>query len=115
MSIEGHLLKVSAAASDLTVKPGQELLVPVKVAPVRPPGRARQARSWSVPEDLQGLLRMDPVIVPLGRAEATLRITTVAEPRLTGEQTLTIRATALQRGNLRVMSEAAVPFVAVGR
>jgi hypothetical protein len=109
MSIEGALLKVSAAANDLTVRPGQEIVVPVKIArSPRLPGPVKL--EVVLPEALRGLLRMDPVSVPPGRATATLRIQTADDPRLIGEHTLTIRATAYQPGNLLVLSEAAVLF-----
>jgi hypothetical protein len=109
MSIEGALLKVSAGADDLAVHPGREIVLPVKIA------RSSQLAGpvkleLVVPEAMQGLLRMEPVVVPPSRSEITLRISTSNDPRLTGEQTLTIRATANQSGDLRVVSEATVPF-----
>ncbi len=64
-----------------------------------------------VPDELQGLVKMAPLTLDAGKTEATVRITTVNDPRLIGEQTLTLRATAIQSGNLAVVSEAAVPFV----
>jgi len=114
MSIEGALLKVSAATTELTVQPGQELSVPIKIA--RSPKLAEPVKlELVVPDDLQGLVRMEPVMVPPGRSEATVRLVTVKDPRLTGEQTVTIRATALRPGKLRVQSDTAVPFVGAGR
>ena len=109
MSIEGALLKVSAAANDLTVRPGQEIVLPVKIArSPRLPGSVKL--ELELPEALKGLLRMEPVSAPPGRGEATLRIRTADDPRLTGELSFTIRATAYQPGNLLVLSEAAVSF-----
>jgi len=110
MSIEGHLLKVSAHAAELTVQPGKEVLIPVKIA--RSPRLTEPVKlELLLPESLKGLMRMEPLTLPPGRTEATLRINTVIDPRLNGEHTLTIRATAMQPGNLAVVSEAAVPIV----
>src|SRR5205823_1521944 len=89
MSIEGALLKVSASVSELTVKPGREILLPLRIA--RSPRLVEPVKLELVmPEDLAGLLRMEPVVLAPGRTEATLRITTVDDPRLTGEHTFTI-------------------------
>lgn len=111
MSIEGALLKLTASAGDLAIQPGKEMLLPVRIA--RSPKLAEPVKLELVlPESLQGLLRLEPLIVPPGQSEASLRITTVSDPRLTGEQSFTIRATAIQPGNLRVVSEVTVPFVA---
>ena len=53
---------------------------------------------------------MEPVVVQPDRNEAVLRIRTGEDARLTGEHSLTIRATAQQSGGLLVLSEATVPF-----
>jgi len=113
MSIEGALMKVTANAGEITIQPGKEIVVPVRIA------RAAKLTEplkleLIVPEELQGLLKMTPIVLDAGKTEATLRITTMADPKLIGEQSLTIRATAIQPGNLAVVSEAIVPFV-VGR
>jgi len=110
MSIEGALLKLTANAGEITLQPGKEVIVPVRVA--------RAARLTEpvklelvVPDELQGLLKMTPVVLDAGKSEATLRITSLNDKRLIGEQTLTLRATAIQPGNLAVVSEATVSFV----
>ena len=110
MSIEGHLMKVTAHANELMVQPGKEIAVPVKIA--RSVKLTEPVTLELVPpEGLESVMRMQPVTVPPGQSETTVRITTVNDPRLNGEQSFTIRATAVQPGNLRVISEAAVPFV----
>jgi hypothetical protein len=109
MSIEGHLLKVSAHANELTLQPGRELLVPIRIA--RSPKLPEPVKlELLAPDALSGALKMEPVTVPPGQSEATLRISTTNDPRLIGEQSITIRATAMQPGNLRVVSETVVPF-----
>ena len=110
MSIEGALLKLTAHPGEINLQRGKEIIVPVRLA------RASKLTEpvkleLIVPDELQGLLKMTPVILNSGKSEALLRITTVNDSRLTGEQTLTLRATAIQRGNLAVVSEATVQFM----
>ena len=42
------------------------------------------------------MFKADPIVVPPGRNEAVVLVSSVIDRRLLGEQTLTIRATALQ-------------------
>jgi hypothetical protein len=110
MSIEGALLKLTANPGEITLQRGNEIIVPVRVA------RASKLTEpvkleLIVPDKLQGLLKMTSVILDSSKSETTLRISTVNDSRLTGEQTLTLRATAIQPGNLAVVSEATVPFI----
>lgn len=112
MSIEGALLKVSVGAQDRTIRAGELILLPVRIA--RSAHLAEPVKLELVaPEELNGLLRMDPVVVPRDRAETTLRIASADDPRLAGEGTFTIRATAVQAGKLRVVSEASVTFLGI--
>jgi hypothetical protein len=108
MSIEGSLLKVSTPMQEATMKSGQELLVPFKIF------RSHKLQqpvtvALTVPEDLNGLLKAEPVLVPVGKTDGVLRITTVGDPRLQGERSLTLHATAMQPGNLPVWSDVVVP------
>src|SRR5262249_29539595 len=110
MSIEGALLKVSAGTEELTVRPGREITLPIKLA--RSPRLTGPVKLELVlPEEIQGTLRMESVVMQPDHNEAVLRIRTVEDVRLTGEHSLTIRATAQQPGGLLVLSEATVPFV----
>lgn len=61
-----------------------------------------------LPEELEGLLAAEPLVVPPGQAEADFRITASADPRLLGWQTFTIRATALPKPELPVISESRI-------
>ena len=61
-----------------------------------------------ISEELAGLLKAEPVVVPPGQAEVDFRITAANDPRMVGEHTLTICGTALQKGSLPVVSETAV-------
>jgi hypothetical protein len=107
MSIEGALLKLSHAATELTVRPGQTVAIPVKIA-----------RSAKLPEpvklelqledELLGVLKAEPLTIPVGQTEAVFRVTAATDARLTGEHTFTIRGTALQGGKYPVVSETQV-------
>ena len=46
--------------------------------------------------ELAGMLKADPIVVPPVRNEAVVLVSSAIDKRLPGEQTLTIRATALQ-------------------
>ncbi|HXD86946.1 MAG TPA: hypothetical protein VN641_10650, partial [Urbifossiella sp.] len=107
MTIEGALLKLSHAESELHVATGSSFAVRVKLAraaklhePVR--------LELRVPEELAGLLTAEPVEVPAGQTEADFRVTAAADPRLPGWRKLTIRGTALPAPDLPVVSETTV-------
>jgi hypothetical protein len=104
MSIEGALLKVSHAAVELKVTPGQTLEIPLRIF-----------RSAKLPEsvrlelrlgkDLVGALKADPLIVPPKQVEAVLRVTATPKLGISGSHTITVRATALQDGKYPAVSE----------
>src|SRR5437763_12783976 len=80
MSIEGALLKVSASNEELTVRPGREVTLPIKLA--RSPRLTGPVKLELVlPDEIQGTLRMEPVVVQADRNEAVLRIRTVEDAR----------------------------------
>jgi hypothetical protein len=113
MSIEGSLLKVSHAPGERTVRPGETVEIPVNVA--RSAKLAEPVRlELRLPEELAGLLAAEAVVVPPGQSEAVMRVTWAKGARLRGEYTLVIRGTALQGGNLPVVSETSVPFELIG-
>src|SRR5262249_3998046 len=75
VSVERALLKVSPGTDELTIQPGHEITLPIKLArSPRLPGPVKL--ELILPEGIQGTLRMEPAIVPPGRAEAVLRIRT---------------------------------------
>jgi hypothetical protein len=107
MTMEGALLKVSHQDRELAARTGSTVTVRVKVA--------RSARlkepvrlELRPPEELAGLVKADPVTVAAGQAEVDFPITITADPRAAGEHVVTIRGTAIQRGNLPVVSETPV-------
>jgi hypothetical protein len=107
MSLEGALMKLSQLAGELTVVPGAGFDIPVRLT--RSPKLPLEAVvTLIVPEELSGLLVAEPVTLPPGQVEAMIRITTAADPRLAGQQSFTLRATALPSPELPVVSEAGV-------
>lgn len=108
MSIEGALLKVSQSLGEMTLAPGGSFEVPVKVSrSAKLPEMVRV--ELQVPEELAGMVTAEPVMMAPDQESATLRVTTTANDRLLGDQTLTIRAVAMQNGTLPVVSQTTVP------
>lgn len=105
MTMEGALLKISADDRELVVPAGKPFDVHVKVA--RLAKLAEPARlELQLPEALAGKLKMEPLVVPVGKEEAVLRIIPTAT--LSGMHSFTIRATALQGGKYLAVSETLV-------
>ncbi|MEX2287638.1 MAG: hypothetical protein WD648_11155 [Planctomycetaceae bacterium] len=112
MSMEGALLKLSYNATELRVRPGEAFEIPLTIS-----------RSAKLPDlvrvelrldaELEGILHAEPLVVPAASDQAILRVQSADDQRLAGEIELTIRATAMERGNLPVISETAatVEFV----
>jgi hypothetical protein len=104
MSMEGALLKLSHGAGVVAMQPGAALDLPLKIA--RSPKLPEQVRIELVaPPELAGLLLAEPVSVPADRSETLFRVQTVADPRLQGEWKFTLKATAMQAGELPVVSQ----------
>ena len=110
MTMEGALLKLSHIEEEVTAKPGEPIVVKVRLA--------RSARLTEpvkleliFPEELASALKCEPLVVNNGKAEAELRIAVVDASRLLGEPSFTIRGTAIQPGNLKVVSETTVRVV----
>lgn len=113
MSIEGALLKVSHGLGEMTLPPGGTFEVPIRVA--RSEKLAESVRlELRLPEELAGMATAGELLLPPGEDTGLLRIATRNDPRLLGDQLLTIRAVALQEGRWPVVSETEVPvrFVA---
>lgn len=112
MSIEGSLLKVSHDARELTARPGETIAIPVTV--LRSAKLTEAVRlELRLPDDLAGCLTADAVVVPAGQGTAVFRVTR-KDARITGEHSITIRATSLLAG-LPVVSETTVPVAFVPR
>lgn len=104
MTMEGALLKLHHEGRERTVHAGQTFLVHVKLA--RSPRLPEAVRlELRLPAELPGLAKAETVIVPPNQAEADFRITLANDARLIGDHVLTIRGTAIQPGNLAVVSE----------
>ena len=106
MSIEGSILKVSAP-TELTIKPGESVAVPVSV--LRSAKLAVPVQlELRLPEELAGMFKAELVTVAPGQTTAVFKITCAKDAKFDGEVTITVRGTALQDGKYAVVSEAGV-------
>jgi hypothetical protein len=107
MSMEGALLKLSRTSRDLVARPGEPFDVHLRLT--RSPKLPEPAKiELKLSEDQAGLFTAEPLTLLSGQEEAALRIVPAADPRLSGLQTLVIRATVLQEGHLPAVSETVV-------
>jgi hypothetical protein len=107
MSIEGAILKVTAPAGDVRLRPGETATIPVSV--LRAPNlREPVTLELVLPAELAGAVAAEPVTVPPTRATAEFQVTCPKGAKVTGGHTFTVRGTALRDGRWRVVSEAAV-------
>jgi len=114
MAMEGALLKVTHRAEERTVRVGTSFRVPVKIA--RSPDLPLTVRVTLVlPEELQGLVQAEPLTLDPGKSDGEITFTTTAGTALLGDQILTLRATAMQPGDLAVVSEIQVPVLFTDR
>ncbi|HEV3383842.1 MAG TPA: hypothetical protein VG097_03450 [Gemmata sp.] len=105
MSIEGSLLKVDTIAREVAIRPGESIVVPVKI--LRSAILAVPVQlELRLPEDLAAVLKADTVTVAPGQSSAEFRITCLKEAKLGEEHTIAIRGTAMQDGRYAVVSEA---------
>jgi hypothetical protein len=58
-----------------------------------------------VPEELAGVLSAEPLRLNPGQEQGTIRVTTKADSRLTGDWPMTIKATAFEDGKWPVVSQ----------
>jgi hypothetical protein len=102
MTMEGALLKVSSDDHDLAVRAGQPFDVHIKVARLaKLPEPVRL--ELRVPDELAGMLKAEPLIVPVSKEEVMMRVTPSA--KLVGPCTFAIRGTAMQDGKYPAISE----------
>jgi hypothetical protein len=104
MTMEGALLKLSHAEDERSAKPGEAITVRVTLA--RSPKLVGPVKLELLPSELGEVAKAAPVVVQPDQAEADFTITPAA--KLAGEQSFTIRGTAVQPGNLPVVSETTV-------
>ena len=110
MSIEGALLKLSHVPRELTVRPGEPFEVPLTIS--RSPKLPEKVRLELVGDgQTPATFTAAATEVAADQTEATLRIDTLAGATCLGEQEVTIRATALQPGNLPVISETTLTVI----
>jgi len=110
MTMEGALLKLSAEP-EMVVKPGEPIVVKVRLS--RSPRLVEPVKLELVlPEELAAAFKCDPVTALPGQTEVDVKVLVVDATKLAAEPTLTFRGTAIQPGNLKVVSEVSVKLVA---
>ncbi len=103
---EGALMKLSPASGEVSATFGQEVRIPLSLA--RAPEFRGPVQIELVPEESQvGLITAAPLTIN-EQAEGQLVIQLGNDPRLEGEQSLTIRAKGLKDGRWPVIAETTV-------
>lgn len=105
MSIEGALLKVAVPEEERVVKPGQALVVPVRLAVV-PTLQDAVTVELIAPDALAGKVTAAPVKAEPGKSDQTLTLTAKTPADATGVHTFKVRASAKRDGKYVVLSEA---------
>ncbi|MEE3373358.1 MAG: hypothetical protein VX346_28740 [Planctomycetota bacterium] len=108
--VEGALMKVDGRDAEITASPGDKLEVTVDILR-RPKFTEDVTLEVVAADDVDGLFKAAPVVVPSGKRQATIQVETMADPRLYPEQKLKIRATALEDGKWLAVSETDVTVV----
>ncbi len=107
MTLEGSILKLSHVEGDMRTRIGGPFDVRVRISRgTQLPEAVRL--ELRAPEELQALLKAEPLVVSPQQSEADFRIIAADDPRLLGWETIVIRGTALPAPNLPVVSETQV-------
>ncbi len=107
---EGAFMKLAHAPGEYTTAAGSELVIPLQLS--RAAELREEVKLELVPGELPaGLATAEPMILSSEKTEAIFRIRLASDPRLAGERSFKIRATALKDGKWPVISETTVPIV----
>ncbi len=104
---EGALMKLSHTAGELTVAPGSEIRVPLalsRAAEFRAPVQIELVAD----ETQAGLMAAAPIALTPEQANGELVVRLGSDPRLSGEQSFTVRAVGLKDGRWPVIAETTV-------
>ncbi|MDZ4777790.1 MAG: hypothetical protein SGJ23_13505 [Alphaproteobacteria bacterium] len=112
MIMEGALLKLSTEPKHVEFSAGESFEVPVLVS--------RSAKlplevtvELVVPDEIKGLLRAEPLVLKRDVNRGVLRISSVADARLEGAWSITLKATALEDGKWPIVSQVDLPVTGV--
>jgi hypothetical protein len=104
---EGALMKLSHSAGEPVAAPGAEVRIPLSLSIAA--GLRDPVEINVIPDASQsGLLSADPIRLTPGGRDAILSVRLANDPKLIGEQSITIRATAMKDGRWPVISETVV-------
>ena len=103
MILEGALLKVAPAESELEAGPGKVLELPVKIV------RSSKLQTvvtidLELDDELAALFEYEPLTLDVNQAEGVLKVRCSNSPLLRGAIPITVRATTLQSENWPVKS-----------
>ncbi|MEZ5945117.1 MAG: PPC domain-containing protein [Planctomycetaceae bacterium] len=105
MILEGALLKLSCPENDLQCRIGSTFEVPVNILrSVKFPKPVTV--DLEIPDELQGILSPEPMTLEPEAESGRLRVHSTTDPKLTGQWTFRVRATARQDDRWPVVSEA---------
>lgn len=104
---EGSLMKLAHAPAEYQAVIGTDLPIPLSIS--RVPEFRESLKLELVPsEDQTGLISADPISLSPGDLKTTMAIRLKDDPKLVGEQSFLVRATALKEGKWLVKSETSV-------
>ena len=107
---EGALMKLAHAPGEYSAAVGSEFVIPLQLS--RNAELREEVKLELLPgEQPAGLATGEPITLAAGQTEALFRIRLASDPRLAGEQSFKIRATALKDGRWPVISETTVTVV----
>ena len=104
MIMEAALLKLDCPTPQLRAHPGDEISIPVAVSrSVKLP--LPTTVELAIPEELQGIVECDPIMLSANTSEGVLKARTKSDPRLLGQWFWTLKATSLQDSRWPVVSQ----------
>jgi len=112
MILEGALLKLDCLAREPVATIGSTIDIPVQLSrSVKLP--LPTTVELIIPDELMGVISVEPLVLPAGTDAGSLKLVTTDDPRLLGNWTVRLRATAMQNEQWPVVSETdlAIEFV----
>lgn len=104
---DGAMMKLNHTAGEMSAAPGSEIKIPLVLSLTSE--LKEPIRLTLMPDESQtGLISGEPIVLESDRSKATFVVKLANDPKLIGEQTIQIRATAMKGGRWPVVSETSV-------
>ncbi len=104
---DGAMMKLSHTAGEMSAALGSEIRIPLTLSLTT--DLKEPIRVTLMPDESQtGLISGEPIVLEADRSKATFVVKLANDPKLVGEQTIQIRATAMKGGRWPVVSETTV-------